>query len=128
MNDCIHVSDTPYGPLCCLKNTGCDEKHCAVKDNATISEEIHTLLETHDNTFLYQLLDRMRQDCAYYLSFGGRHNKYLWAGNPDAQILYMKAIWTHFKEGEKPEWLTMEDIEGFETKMKEDLKDASISG
>ena len=34
----------------------------------------------------YCLLDRMRIDCEYFLGFGARHEKYLWAGNVEAQI------------------------------------------
>ena len=29
----------------------------------------------------YQMLDRMKQDCEYFLGCGNRATKYLWAGN-----------------------------------------------
>ena len=37
---------------------------------------------TKDATFRYQLLDRMRCDCEYFLNYGNRCNKFLWAGEP----------------------------------------------
>ena len=32
-----------------------------------------------DKTFRYQLLGRMQQDCEYWLGYGGRNDKKLWA-------------------------------------------------
>lgn len=61
----------------------------------------------------------MRADCAYYLGNGNRHVKYLWAGNVEDQIEDMKMLWNSFKPGEKPEWLTMADIESLEKRMKD---------
>ncbi len=69
-----------------------------------------------EESFRYQLLDRMKMDCEYYLGYGGRHEKYLWCGNVAKQIDYMKAIWNSFKE--KPVWLTMEQIGKYEQEMK----------
>jgi len=71
----------------------------------------------HDEKFRYQLLDRMRCDCLYYLGNGNRQKKYLWAGNEADHIAYMKAIWNSFPADAKPEWLTLEQIEEFEKQM-----------
>lgn len=65
----------------------------------------------------YSLLDRMRCDCDYFLGYGSRLNKYLWAGEPAAQIRFMKWLWESFKPEEKPEWLTLEQIEDLEKRM-----------
>ena len=40
----------------------------------TADEVIHK-----DSVFRYQLLDRLRSDCEYYLNYGNRHPKSLWA-------------------------------------------------
>jgi len=72
---------------------------------------------THDESFRYQLLDRLKADCLYFLGYGNRHSKYLWAGNVKDHIRYMKAIWNAFPEDGKPEWLSMEQICEFEQKM-----------
>lgn len=86
------------------------------------SEELHAKMESldwilsRDDEFRYMLLDRMRQDCEYFLGFGGRSARVLWAGDVDMQIEYMRAIWNSFKV--KPEWLSMEQIEDFKRRMK----------
>lgn len=78
----------------------------------TISEVLN-----YDEKFRYQLLDRMRCDCLYYLGNGNRQTKYLWAGNEADHIAYMKAIWNSFPAVAKPEWLMLEQIKEFEKQM-----------
>lgn len=39
-----------------------------------------------DNKFKYQMLDRLRTDCEYFLGNGNRQEKHLWAGNINKQI------------------------------------------
>ncbi len=56
----------------------------------------------------YCLLDRMRLDCEYFLGFGARHEKYLWAGNIKDQIENMLYIYDNIEL--KPTWLTREQI------------------
>lgn len=67
--------------------------------------------------FKYQLLDRLKQDCEYYLGNGNRNAKYLWSKNEKQQIEDMKALYNSFKDDEKPEWLTMEDINNYAKEM-----------
>lgn len=69
------------------------------------------------DSFKYMLLDRMKQDCNYYLGNGNRLAKYLWVENEAEHIENMKALWNSFPEDAKPEWLTMEQIEEFEKEM-----------
>ena len=68
-------------------------------------------------SFRYRLLDRMRTDCEYYLGYGGRHPKNLWAENEKEQIAYMKALWNSFNSEDKPEWLSYEKILRYEKEM-----------
>lgn len=63
----------------------------------------------------YMLLGRLRMDCDYYLQHP--HIKHLWAQTIDGQIAKMRELWN--KVDEKPEWLTMEQIDEYETNMKE---------
>ena len=63
----------------------------------------------------YQLLSRLKADCYYFLDAGGRAEKHLWAGNVDAQIAKMRELYTALPE--KPEWLTMEDIDRYAQRM-----------
>lgn len=75
-------------------------------------------LEESESSFRYQLLDRLRQDCEYYLGFGNRSRNSLWAEDEFIQIQTMKDIWNSFPEEDKPEWLTWEDILEYERQMK----------
>jgi hypothetical protein len=76
-----------------------------------------TNLLEREPSFRYQLLDRMRTDCDYYLSYGNRCPEKLWAGNEKKQIKIMKSLWNSFPADEKPEWLTWEQIEAYEKQM-----------
>ena len=59
----------------------------------------------HDLKFRYMLLGRLQADCEYYLGFGNKSSRRLWAGSEKAQIEYMTKIHDSFRENEKPEWL-----------------------
>ena len=72
---------------------------------------------TKDATFRYQLLDRMRCDCEYFLNYGNRCNKFLWAGEPKEQIDTMLKLWDNFPDEEKPEWLSREQINAYARKL-----------
>lgn len=73
-----------------------------------------------DNQFSYMMLSRLQMDCDYYLGYGNRSEKVLWAGNVDDHIAEMKKLWNSLPKNEKPEWLTMNDILDYEKKMKSD--------
>ena len=68
-----------------------------------------------DYSFEYQLLDRLRTDCEYFLGAGGRNEKHLWAGNVCEQIAKMRELYDMLPE--KPEWLTMETIDSYAESM-----------
>lgn len=71
--------------------------------------------ESKDPEFNYKLLDRLKSDCEYFLGNGNRSEKHLWAGNVNDQIAKMKEIYNSLEE--KPEWLTMEQIDEYAEKM-----------
>ena len=64
----------------------------------------------HDLKFRYMLLGRLQADCEYYLGFGNKNPRRLWAGSEKTQIEYMTKINDSLREKEKPEMLTMEQI------------------
>ena len=70
----------------------------------------------YEPRFRYMMLDRLRQDCEYYLRIKGSANC-LWADDEKSQIQTMKDIWNTFPKEDTPEWLTWEDILEFEKKM-----------
>lgn len=86
------------------------------EDKDTINEST----KESQNEYDYMLLDRLKQDCEYFLGNGNRSEKHLWAGNVNDQIAKMKELYN--KLPEKPEWLSMEDIENYEKEMKQDEK------
>lgn len=72
-----------------------------------------------DKVFAYQMLGRLRMDCEYFLGNGNGYEPHLWAGSVERQIAEMRKRWNDFSADEKPEWLTMEDINRYETEMLE---------
>ena len=104
------------------------ENHQGLKDLAS-----HLIQKFNDggktsesDKFNYMMLSRLQSDCDYYLGFGNRNPKVLWAGNEEDHIAEMKKIYN--KLPEKPEWLTMEQIEDYESKMKSDEKKFANGG
>lgn len=75
--------------------------------------------DDYDTKFLYQMLSRLESDCKYFLGNGNGYEKHLWTKNIDNQILAMKEIYNKLKE--KPEWLTLEQINCYEKEMKTKL-------
>lgn len=67
--------------------------------------------------FRRQMLDRFWSDCKYYLGNGNRVAIQLWALDEKKHIQNMKTLYESFEEGEKPEWITMEQILEYEREM-----------
>lgn len=84
-----------------------------------MSEYVKKIIEERlaTDSHKYMLLDRMKQDCNYYLGNGNHLKKYLWAGDEKEHIEDMKALWNSFPDDAKPEWLTLEQIEEYEKQM-----------
>jgi hypothetical protein len=76
-------------------------------------ESIET--KSEDTKFNYMLLSRLKMDCDYYLGNGQIYGSHLWAGDERKQIDKMRELWNGFKK--KPAWLSMDDIETYESKM-----------
>lgn len=45
---------------------------------------------TEEQKFSYMMLGRLQSDCEYYLGYGNRYAKHLWAGDEQDQIKSMK--------------------------------------
>ena len=62
------------------------------------------------------MLSRLQIDCDYYLGYGNRDAKHaLWAGEEQAHINKMRELYD--KVWPKPDWLTVEDINGYAKQM-----------
>lgn len=81
----------------------------------TIGNEYYEQLP-EEMRFRYSMLGRLESDCKYFLD-GHNLEKFLWAGTVEKQIEEMRRRWNEFEEDEKPEWLTMEDIDEYEREM-----------
>jgi len=80
---------------------------------------IDDVIATHEpaDSYKYMLLDRLRADCGYYLDGGNRNCKYLWGGSVAAHLDAMRALYESFPEGDRPEWLTAEQIDDYAARM-----------
>lgn len=87
-----------------------------------MSTETTTQHNSEKDNFDYQLLARLKTDCEYYLST--RENK-LWAGSPEEQITKMREIYSALEQ--KPEWISPEDIDEYESRFIELNKSISES-
>jgi hypothetical protein len=74
-----------------------------------------------NHIFIYMMLGRLRSDNDYFLHYGNRSEKNLWAGNVNDQISEMKRLWNSLPKNSKPEWLSMDDILEYERKMKNQM-------
>lgn len=68
-----------------------------------------------DFSFEYQLLDRLKTDCEYFLGEGHRSEKHLWAGNVREHILKMRELYSNLLI--KPVWLTESNIDSYAQRM-----------
>jgi hypothetical protein len=77
------------------------------------------LFEDYENTekdeFHYMFLDKLRNDCEYFLHYGNGSENVLPSKNIEEHIATMKETWE--KLPIKPEWLSYEQIEDYERKM-----------
>lgn len=65
----------------------------------------------------YSLLDRMKEDCRYFLGNGCGYEKHLWGLSVKDHIWYMKVLWLLFPINDKPQWISMSDILSYEKEM-----------
>ena len=66
--------------------------------------------------FMYRRLSVLKSDCEYFLGAGGRHERHLSEGGSiEKQIAKMRELYNALPE--KPEWLTVEDIDRYEQRM-----------
>lgn len=119
----------PYGRILDLTANKAT-RHDELSLNRSARSPIGKLLTKYESIsegaeFDYMLLDRLRMDCDYFLGNGNGYEKNLWAGNVEDQIAKMRELYN--KVAEKPEWISMEDIDNYEKEMlaKRDAKNES---
>ena len=95
----------------------------AVKPNqgVPVRTTIDSLLQ-RDNTFRYQLLEKMRDEVKDYLGSDNRDEKALWAGNAKDHLVIMDELMLSLPE--QPVWLSSEQILDYASQMGISLDDA----
>lgn len=68
-----------------------------------------------DAEFMYQMLDRLRTDCDYFLNCGNHNADKLWAKNVKKHIAVMRLLYCSVPN--VPDWLTLADIDEYEFNM-----------
>ena len=102
--------------VCSLVDNAFDgEQDMPIRRPFTISAKEEQFAK--DERFQYQMLDRYRCDCDYYLGYGNRNPDVLPLKNERKLIEEMKRIWLSFSEEEKPKWLTWDQILEYEKAM-----------
>lgn len=84
---------------------------CEIKILNPLSEREERMKEFR---FDYMMLDRMRVDCEYYDTAAHYNNSHV--STIRQTIDRMKEIWNKFPEDLKPEWISYEQILGYEKK------------
>ncbi len=96
-----------------------------------VEREIEFTFNATDKSYPYGMLGRLQSDCDYILGALKDENedkklpldiinKFLWFHDIDKQIEFMKGIYNRLDE--KPEWITLEDIEDYRNKLKEIIR------
>ncbi|WP_304818925.1 LPD11 domain-containing protein [uncultured Clostridium sp.] len=86
-----------------------------IKKNEIIRFVDAKTINTKDYSYEYQLLDRLRSDCDYFLGNGHRNPDNLWAKNVTEQIEKMRELYKILPL--EPEWLSMSAISNYEKLM-----------
>ena len=78
----------------------------------------------------YRMLGRLKQNCEYFLGYGAGNEDALYYKNVAAHCDAMEKLWNSFSEADKPEWLSMEDINEYRHIMTKALmeKNSNYSG
>ena len=74
----------------------------------------------------YMMLDRLRMDCDYFLGNGNGFLGHLYYKDIDKHIEEMKKIYESFSDNEKPQWISLEDIENYKEKMNQKIKERNF--
>lgn len=87
-----------------------------------IEDYLEEKQEDNPRKFDYMMLDRLRSDCDYFLGNGNVYLGHLYYKDIDKHIEEMKKIYNSFSEKEKPEWISLDDIEKYQKEMNEMLE------
>lgn len=100
------------------------DQYSELKGRDLAITQIKYVIDTHEpaDSYKYQLLDRLKTDCGYFLGAGNRNPGTLWAGSVGTHLDCMRLLWNSFPEEDRPEWLTLEDLEHLTQEMERTSK------
>lgn len=107
--------ETPVLYSCGNKMDG--EPDCPISPELELQFIKNEEVPTKEEKFNYKMLHRLKMDCDYFLGYGNRNKKHLYYEDEQEQIDKMKELHSGFSDGKKPEWLTFEQIERYESLM-----------
>ncbi|WP_304683101.1 LPD11 domain-containing protein [uncultured Clostridium sp.] len=113
---CLMYCTKEYGePICEVENLEKYELVNNPKNNPNYERK-------KANEYNYMMLDRLRSDCDYFLGNGNGFLGHLYYKDIDKHIEEMKKIYEAFSNEEKPEWISLEDINNYKERMCEMLE------
>lgn len=99
-------------------NNEMDGEPCSpIKPGLTVV--FKTKYEESPYRFNYMMLSRLQSDCDTHLAVENIYRRRISEENVKPIIEQMKELWNSFPEGQKPEWLTFEQILDYEKRMSE---------
>lgn len=67
--------------------------------------------------FNYMMLSRLQMDCEYYLGYGRKYAKVLWANDEQKHIDEMKRLYYDMPYHQRPQWLSETKLKYYAKKM-----------
>ena len=113
---CLWHCTKDYGePICEVENLDKYELVNNPKDDPNFEKK-------QANKFDYMMLGRLQSDCDYFLGCGNGSLNSLYYHNVDRHIEEMKKIYNSFSKEERPEWISLEEIDSYQEKMNKILE------
>lgn len=91
----------------------CGEPDTHVREEVECEEPYVRKPREHD----YMMLGRYKSDCEYFLGYGNGYEGHLYFKEVNRHCDEMKKLYESFADNEKPEWLTLEQIEEYRANM-----------
>lgn len=73
----------------------------------------------HSRETDYMMLGRLQHDCEYFLGYGFGNEGILYYKSVEKHCDEMEKLWNSFADNEKPEWLSINEIMEYRSKMLE---------
>jgi len=90
----------------------CGEPNIMVTENV----ECDKPFMRHPRELDYSILSRLKSDCEYFLTCCNGYEGYLYH-DVNVHCNKMKELYNSFEDNDKPEWITLEQIEEYRVKM-----------